>query len=55
MFKIRSALAAMALFAGLAVAHAQTTQQDHDAHHPDARRRLRLSPTTPGPAWDGHG
>jgi LTXXQ motif family protein len=36
MFKIRSAFAAMALFAGLAAAHAQTTQQDHDAHHPDA-------------------
>lgn len=35
MFKIRPALAAIALLASLPAANAQTTTQDHDAHHPD--------------------
>lgn len=35
-----STLAAAALLVGLGVAHAQTAQE-HDAHHPDAGRRLR--------------
>jgi hypothetical protein len=43
MLKISSALAATALFAGLAVANAQTTQQDHDTHHPDTQ----AAPATP--------
>jgi hypothetical protein len=42
MLKIRSALAAMALLAGLAVAHAQTPQ-NHEAHHPAA-----AAPAAPG-------
>jgi hypothetical protein len=42
MFKIRSALA---MLAGIAVAYAQTTQQDHDAHHPDAQ----AAPAMPSP------
>jgi hypothetical protein len=50
MLKIRSALAILALFAGLAVAHAQTTQQEHEAHHPDA-----AAPATPGPGAPGVG
>jgi len=45
MFKIRLALAATALFAGFAVANAQTTQQDHDTHHPDTQ----AAPATPSP------
>jgi hypothetical protein len=45
MLKIRSLLGALALFAGLAVAHAQTTQQNHDAHHPEAP----ATSTMPGP------
>jgi hypothetical protein len=44
MFKTRAALATMALFAGLAVAHAQTTLQD--PHHPDTN----AAPATPAPA-----
>jgi hypothetical protein len=51
MLKIRAALAATALLAGLAIAEAQTTQQDHEAHHPDA-----APPATPSaPAMPGAG
>jgi LTXXQ motif family protein len=49
MFKIRSALAAMALLAGVAVAHAQTTQQDHEVHHPGGA----AAPATPTPPARG--
>jgi hypothetical protein len=46
MFKIRSALAGLALVGGLAVAHAQTTQEPHEAHHPDAAPAA--APAMPG-------
>jgi hypothetical protein len=49
MFKTRAALPAIALFAGLAVAHAQTTQQD--PHHPDTN--APAAPATPAPAGPG--
>jgi len=38
----------MALLTGLPVANAQTTQQDHDGHHPDAK--AAAAPATPAPA-----
>lgn len=53
MFKIGSALSAMALVAGLAVAHAQTTQQDHQAHHPEST--APAAPAAPAPGGSGMG
>ncbi len=47
MLKIHSALAVLALFASLAVAHAQTTRQDHDTHHLEAAPST--TPMMPGP------
>ena len=53
MFKIRSALAVLALFAGLAVAHAQTTPQEHEAHHPEAAPSAAAPMTGPSGAGMG--
>ena len=47
MLKIHAALAVLTLFAGLGVAHAQTTPQERDAHHPEAAPSA--APTMPGP------
>ena len=36
MFNARMAIATLTLLASFGFAQAQTTQQDHDTHHPDA-------------------
>lgn len=48
MLKVRTAFIAIALLAGLPVAYAQTTQQDHDGHHPETG--AAAAPATPAPA-----
>ncbi len=53
MTRILSAFAVLALFAGLAVAHAQTTSQGHEAHHPDGAPSAM--PTMPGSGTPGMG
>ena len=56
MFKTHAALATMALFAGLAVAHAQTTQPD--PHHPTTNAPAAATPApaeSPGAMGRGMG
>ena len=51
MLKIHAALAVLTLVAGLGIAHAQTTPQERDAHHPEAAPSA--APTMPGPGMMG--
>jgi len=48
-FPSRTALTAIILIASAAVAHAQTQEQDHTAHHPAEQAAQPAEPTPPAP------
>ncbi len=53
MLKVRPVLVAMTLLASLALAHAQTTTQDRDAHHPDTAAPAQPAAPAPGAPQGG--
>ena len=53
MLKVRPALVATTLLASLAVAHAQTTTQGGDAHHPDTAAPAQPAVPAPGAPLGG--